>query len=87
MDYFTVHAGVLLRYIPMTAKRLTGIVSRGGSILAKWCLAHHQENFTYTHFREICEIMRAYDVLVLARRRPAPGIDRRCQRRSRSSPS
>ncbi len=62
VDYFTVHAGVLLRYIPMTAKRLTGIVSRGGSILAKWCLAHHQENFTYTHFREICEIMRAYDV-------------------------
>jgi phosphomethylpyrimidine synthase len=61
-DYFTVHAGVLLRYIPMTANRLTGIVSRGGSILAKWCLAHHQENFTYTHFREICEIMRAYDV-------------------------
>jgi phosphomethylpyrimidine synthase len=62
VDYFTVHAGVLLRYIPLTAKRLTGIVSRGGSILAKWCLAHHQENFTYTHFREICEIMRAYDV-------------------------
>ena len=62
VDYFTVHAGVLLRYVPMTAKRLTGIVSRGGSILAKWCLAHHQENFLYTHFREICEIMRAYDV-------------------------
>ena len=62
VDYFTVHAGVLLRYIPMTARRLTGIVSRGGSILAKWCLAHHQENFLYTHFREICEIMRAYDV-------------------------
>jgi phosphomethylpyrimidine synthase len=62
VDYFTVHAGVLLRYIPMTARRVTGIVSRGGSILAKWCLAHHQENFTYTHFREICEIMRAYDV-------------------------
>jgi phosphomethylpyrimidine synthase len=62
VDYFTVHAGVLLRYIPMTARRMTGIVSRGGSILAKWCLAHHQENFTYTHFREICEIMRAYDV-------------------------
>ncbi len=62
VDYFTVHAGVLLRYVPMTARRLTGIVSRGGSILAKWCLAHHQENFTYTHFREICEIMRAYDV-------------------------
>jgi phosphomethylpyrimidine synthase len=62
VDYFTVHAGVLLRYIPMTARRLTGIVSRGGSIIAKWCLAHHRENFTYTHFREICEIMRAYDV-------------------------
>ena len=62
VDYFTVHAGVLLRYIPLTANRLTGIVSRGGSIIAKWCLAHHQENFTYTHFREICEIMQAYDV-------------------------
>jgi phosphomethylpyrimidine synthase len=62
VDYFTVHAGVLLRYIPMTARRTTGIVSRGGSILAKWCLAHHQENFTYTRFREICEIMRTYDV-------------------------
>jgi phosphomethylpyrimidine synthase len=62
VDYFTVHAAVLLRYIPMTARRLTGIVSRGGSIMAKWCLAHHQENFTYTHFREICDIMRAYDV-------------------------
>jgi phosphomethylpyrimidine synthase len=62
VDYFTVHAGVLLRYIPMTAKRMTGIVSRGGSIIAKWCLAHHRESFLYTHFREICEIMRAYDV-------------------------
>lgn len=62
VDYFTVHAGVLLRYIPLTVRRLTGIVSRGGSIMAKWCLAHHQENFTYTHFREICEIMRAYDI-------------------------
>ena len=62
VDYFTVHAGVLLRYVLLTANRVTGIVSRGGSILAKWCLAHHQENFTYTHFREICEIMRAYDV-------------------------
>jgi phosphomethylpyrimidine synthase len=62
VDYFTVHAGVLLRYIPLTAKRVTGIVSRGGSILAKWCLAHHEENFLYTHFEEICEIMRAYDV-------------------------
>ncbi len=62
VDYFTVHAGVLLRYIPTTARRVTGIVSRGGSIMAKWCLAHHEENFTYTHFREICEILRAYDV-------------------------
>jgi phosphomethylpyrimidine synthase len=62
VDYFTVHAGVLLRYIPLTARRLTGIVSRGGSIMAKWCLAHHKENFTYTRFDEICEIMRAYDV-------------------------
>ena len=62
VDYFTIHAGVLLRYIPMTANRMTGIVSRGGSILAKWCLAHHKENFLYTHFEEICEIMKAYDV-------------------------
>jgi len=62
VDYFTIHAGVLLRYIPMTVRRRTGIVSRGGSILAKWCLAHHQENFLYTHFEEICEIMKAYDV-------------------------
>jgi phosphomethylpyrimidine synthase len=62
VDYFTIHAGVLLRYIPMTAKRLTGIVSRGGSIMAKWCLSHHKENFLYTHFEEICEIMKAYDV-------------------------
>ena len=62
VDYFTVHAGVLLRYIPLTAQRVTGIVSRGGSIMAKWCLAHHQENFLYTRFAEICEIMAAYDV-------------------------
>lgn len=62
VDYFTIHAGVLLRYIPMTAKRVTGIVSRGGSIMAAWCLAHHQENFLYTHFDEICEIMKTYDV-------------------------
>ena len=62
VDYFTIHAGVLLRYIPMTAERLTGIVSRGGSIMAKWCLSHHQENFLYTNFEEICEIMKAYDV-------------------------
>ena len=62
VDYFTVHAGVLLRYVPLTANRVTGIVSRGGSIMAKWCLAHHRESFLYTRFREICEIMRAYDV-------------------------
>ncbi|MEL0587003.1 MAG: phosphomethylpyrimidine synthase ThiC [Candidatus Thiodiazotropha sp. (ex. Lucinoma kazani)] len=62
VDYFTIHAGVLLRYVPLTAERVTGIVSRGGSILAKWCLAHHQENFLYTHFEEICDIMKAYDV-------------------------
>ncbi|MBL8507757.1 phosphomethylpyrimidine synthase ThiC [Chitinimonas sp. JJ19] len=62
VDYFTIHAGVLLRYVPMTAKRMTGIVSRGGSIMAKWCLAHHKENFLYTHFEDICEIMKAYDV-------------------------
>ena len=62
VDYFTIHAGVLLRYVPMTAKRTTGIVSRGGSIMAKWCLAHHKENFLYTHFEDICEIMKAYDV-------------------------
>lgn len=62
VDYFTIHAGVLLRYVPLTAKRLTGIVSRGGSILAKWCLAHHKENFLYTHFEEICEIMKRYDI-------------------------
>ncbi|MGS0681939.1 phosphomethylpyrimidine synthase ThiC [Shewanella sp. 125m-7] len=62
VDYFTIHAGVLLRYVPMTAKRLTGIVSRGGSIMAKWCLSHHKENFLYEHFKEICEICAAYDV-------------------------
>ena len=62
VDYFTIHAGVLLRYIPLTAKRVTGIVSRGGSIMAKWCLSHHTESFLYTHFREICEIMAEYDV-------------------------
>jgi phosphomethylpyrimidine synthase len=62
VDYFTIHAGVLLRYVPMTAKRVTGIVSRGGSIMAKWCLAHHQENFLYTHFEDICEILKVYDV-------------------------
>jgi phosphomethylpyrimidine synthase len=62
VDYFTIHAGVLLRYVPMTAKRVTGIVSRGGSIMAKWCLSHHKESFLYTHFEDICDIMKAYDV-------------------------
>ena len=62
VDYFTVHAGLLLRYVPLTAERVTGIVSRGGSIIAKWCMAHHRENFLYTHFRELCEIVREYDV-------------------------
>src|ERR671924_256544 len=69
VDYFTIHAGVLLRYVPLTAKRVTGIVSRGGSIMAKWCLAHHRESFLYTRFREICEIMAAYDVAF------SPGYD------------
>src|SRR5579864_7063575 len=62
VDYFTIHAGVLLRYVPLTAKRMTGVVSRGGSIMAKWCLAHHKESFLYTHFEDICEIMKAYDI-------------------------
>jgi phosphomethylpyrimidine synthase len=62
VDYFTIHAGVRLAYVPLTAKRVTGIVSRGGSILAKWCLSHHKENFLYTHFEDICDIMKAYDV-------------------------
>lgn len=64
VDYFTIHAGVLLRYVPMTAKRKTGIVSRGGSIMAQWCLAHHEESFLYTHFEDICEILKAYDISV-----------------------
>src|SRR5690554_7349528 len=62
VDYFTIHAGVLLRYVPLTARRVTGIVSRGGSIMAKWCLAHQRESFLYEHFEEMCEIMKAYDV-------------------------
>ena len=62
VDYFTIHAGVRLSYVPLTADRVTGIVSRGGSIMAVWCLAHHEENFLYTHFAEICDIMQAYDV-------------------------
>ena len=98
VDYFTVHAGVLLRFIPMTARRMTGIVSRGGSILAKWCLAHHQENFTYTHWDEICDIMAAYDVSFSASatvcgpaRLPTPTTRRnspnsRCRANSPSAP-
>ena len=81
VDYFTVHAGVLLRYVPLTANRVTGIVSRGGSIMAKWCLAHHQESFLYTRFRDICEIMAAYDVSLLAGRRAPAGQHRRRERR------
>ena len=81
VDYFTIHAGVLLRYVPLTAKRVTGIVSRGGSIMAKWCLAHHKENFLYTHFEDICEIMKAYDVAFSLGDGLRPGSHRRCQRR------
>src|SRR5699024_2581440 len=62
VDYMTVHAGVLLRYVPLTAQRVTGIVSRGGSIMAAWCLAHHKESFLYTHYEELCEIFREYDI-------------------------
>ena len=81
VDYFTIHAGVLLRYIPLTAKRMTGIVSRGGSIMAKWCLAHHKESFLYTRFEEICEIMKAYDVAFSLGDGLRPGSDPRRQRR------
>jgi phosphomethylpyrimidine synthase len=88
VDYFTIHAGVLLRYIPMTAKRMTGIVSRGGSIMAKWCLAHHKESFLYTHFEDICEIMKAYDVAFSLGDglRPAPATTPTTKRRWPSSP-
>ncbi len=79
VDYFTVHAGVRLAYVPLTAQRLTGIVSRGGSIMAKWCLAHHQENFLYTHFEEICEIMQAYDVAFSLGDGLRPGVCGRCK--------
>ena len=82
VDYFTVHAGVLLRFIPLTARRATGIVSRGGSIMAKWCLAHHQESFLYTHWDEICEIMAAYDVSFSIGDGLRPGSDRGRERRS-----
>ena len=81
VDYFTIHAGVLLRFVPLTAHRMTGIVCRGGSIMAKWCLAHHQESFLYTHWDDICDIMAAYDVSFSHRRRPAPRLHRRRQRR------
>ena len=87
VDYFTVHAGVLLRYIPMTARRATGIVSRGGSIMAKWCLAHHQESFLYTHWDEICEIMAAYDVSFSIGDGLRPGSQSRTRTTKRSSPN
>ena len=89
VDYFTIHAGVRLPFIPLTAKRVTGIVSRGGSIMAKWCphWPTTSENFLYDHFEDICEIMRAYDVLVLAGRRPASRLDRRAPTTRPSSPS
>ena len=79
VDYFTIHAGVRLPYVPLTAKRVTGIVSRGGSIMAKWCLAHHKESFLYERFDEICEIMKAYDIAYSPRRRPPPRQHRRRQ--------
>ena len=81
VDYMTVHAGVLLRYVPLTARRVTGIVSRGGSIMAAWCLAHHRENFLYTHFDELCEILAAYDVAFSLGDGLRPGSHRRRQRR------
>ena len=80
VDYFTIHAGVLLRYVPLTSKRMTGIVSRGGSIMAKWCLAHHQENFLYEHWDEICEIMASYDISFFNRRWVETWFDCGCQR-------
>jgi phosphomethylpyrimidine synthase len=76
VSYFTIHAGVLLRYIHLTAERVTGIVSRGGSIMAKWCLFHHKENFLYTHFEDICEILKQYDFF--SWRRLTSRIDCRC---------
>jgi hypothetical protein len=81
VDYFTIHAGVRLRLHPDDGQARTGIVSRGGSIMAKWCLAHHKESFLYTHFEDICEIMKAYDVAFSPGRRPAPRLDLRRQRR------
>ena len=87
VDYFTIHAGVLLRYIPLTAKRVTGIVSRGGSIMAKWCLAHHQENFLYTHFERDLRDHEGVRRRVLARRRPAPRLDSPTPTTRRSSPN
>jgi phosphomethylpyrimidine synthase len=80
VDYFTIHAGVRLAYVPLTAHRVTGIVSRGGSIMAKWCLAHHKESFLYEHFDEICDIMRAYDVSFSLGDGLRPGSYRGCQR-------
>ena len=82
VDYFTIHAGVLLRFVPLTARRMTGIVSRGGSIMAKWCLTHHKESFLYEHWDDICDIMAAYDVSFSHWRRPPPRLHRRRERRS-----
>ena len=87
VDYFTIHAGVRLGYVPLTAKRVTGIVSRGGSIMARWCLSHHKESFLYERFDEICDIMRKYDVSFSLGDGLRPGSQRRCQRRARSSPN
>ena len=80
VDYMTIHAGVLLRFVPLTANRMTGIVSRGGSIMAEWCLQHHQESFLYTHFDELCEIFAKYDVAFSLGDGLRPGIACRCER-------
>ena len=80
VDYFTIHAGVRLAHVPLTARRVTGIVSRGGSIMARWCLAHHRESFLYEHFADICDIMRAYDVSFSLGDGLRPRLDRGCQR-------
>ena len=87
VDYFTIHAGVRLAYVPLTANRVTGIVSRGGSIMAKWCLAHHKESFLYERFDEICDLMRKYDVSLLARRRACAPARSATPTTARSSPS
>ena len=82
VDYFTIHAGVLIQYLPLVAKRITGIVSRGGAILAQWMAHHRKQNFLYDHFEDIVKILEKYDVSLLAGRRPAARLRGRCQRRS-----